>query len=756
MPVNDADVGITEFLGRRRPFRGVLKQTVDDFVVNEILLSGQIARLTQLARSAPPKKNRETPAEQSEPVNVDINKVPFDELNALFPKETPASSLVRDALLANQKTVTLPTCTDKEMRTRIHAWVRENLPSYVTDTVSSEEGKQAVRMRKRDSCRPWKRRRVNNDQSQSTNTDASKDETYDPREGKAESNRSLRVGPNTYVQFVLWKRNRDTTDAVSVLGKILRVPANAFTYAGTKDKRAVTTQIVQVKGISESRFAHANRVLTNRDTGSRSIAIGNVEPVRRRNSRPLGLGDLRGNKFVIALRDLELGTDGDTSIVLSAVEGLRNRGFVNYFGLQRFGSGVSPTHETGFAALRGDFEDVCRRILLPLRVKDDREGMRPDRQRFVSAMDKFARREITATELLEELPQRMYIERTIVGSFVDDEKRGISKYDYKKAFARLPRNLKRIYGHAVQSFLWNMMASERIRRVHSEQEGGLFALEGDIVPTSDKAIRHFHYETSVRSVTEEEATEKSIPMHRVLIPVLGSDVGFPDSDYAQSAKQILAEQQIDLKSKLILEFGMRGTYRPLLAKPCDVEARIITYQDRSAQLIPSEVDDLFNDDVTATNEGNGKIQSANVGNPEVNPGSAAEGSQRVKGLDAKVDSGVGDSYVQSTSIAENGLSSHAEREGAKARVLQVETDHGGNALEQGNGHAKTSAEDLHTEQQSEAEKHALVLSFTLGCAEYATMLVRELTGQDSSTANQKALQESVREPGAQEVEKEAP
>jgi tRNA(Glu) U13 pseudouridine synthase TruD len=31
--------------------------------------------------------------------------------------------------------------------------------------------------------------------------------------------------------------------------------------------------------------------------------------------------------------------------VTSAVEGLASHGFVNYFGLQRFGSGLSATHK---------------------------------------------------------------------------------------------------------------------------------------------------------------------------------------------------------------------------------------------------------------------------------------------------------------------------------------------------------------------------------------------------------------------------
>jgi hypothetical protein len=39
--------------------------------------------------------------------------------------------------------------------------------------------------------------------------------------------------------------------------------------------------------------------------------------------------------------------------IAAACESLKQRGFINYFGLQRFGTGGSPTHKVGagFAAL---------------------------------------------------------------------------------------------------------------------------------------------------------------------------------------------------------------------------------------------------------------------------------------------------------------------------------------------------------------------------------------------------------------------
>jgi tRNA(Glu) U13 pseudouridine synthase TruD len=48
-----------------------------------------------------------------------------------------------------------------------------------------------------------------------------------------------------------------------------------------------------------------------------------------------------------------------------ACESVRTRGFVNYFGTQRFGTGSVPTFRIGHAALRGDFKTAIDLILQP-------------------------------------------------------------------------------------------------------------------------------------------------------------------------------------------------------------------------------------------------------------------------------------------------------------------------------------------------------------------------------------------------------
>ena len=64
----------------------------------------------------------------------------------------------------------------------------------------------------------------------------------------------------------------------------------------------------------------------------------------------LELGDLGGNHFTIALRNIEPELKESAA---KALDGLRDKGFVNYFGLQRFGTVQSvKTSDVGLAMIK--------------------------------------------------------------------------------------------------------------------------------------------------------------------------------------------------------------------------------------------------------------------------------------------------------------------------------------------------------------------------------------------------------------------
>ena len=95
----------------------------------------------------------------------------------------------------------------------------------------------------------------------------------------------------------------------------------------------------------------------NRDWDQK-IKVGSFERVHN----PIRLGQLGGNRFSVALRfipkeisneDIAHSTFSFISCILDIdVESLKKYGFINYFGMQRFGTYNVRTHEIGKEVLR--------------------------------------------------------------------------------------------------------------------------------------------------------------------------------------------------------------------------------------------------------------------------------------------------------------------------------------------------------------------------------------------------------------------
>ena len=66
---------------------------------------------------------------------------------------------------------------------------------------------------------------------------------------------------------------------------------------------------------------------------------------RLRPGDGLRLGDLSGNRFKLVIREIDEKND---QIIQNGIESLKTNGFINYFGLQRFGTcNEAPTHIIG-------------------------------------------------------------------------------------------------------------------------------------------------------------------------------------------------------------------------------------------------------------------------------------------------------------------------------------------------------------------------------------------------------------------------
>ncbi len=124
----------------------------------------------------------------------------------------------------------------------------------------------------------------------------------------------------------LWVRKRDanTEWVARRLAQHAGVPVSAVGYAGLKDRRAVTEQGFSVH-------------LPGREGPDWSALDDDAFEIVRadRHSRKLRRGALRGNRFELVLRDLEV----DAGLLEQRLRQLREGGVPNAFGSQRFGHG---------------------------------------------------------------------------------------------------------------------------------------------------------------------------------------------------------------------------------------------------------------------------------------------------------------------------------------------------------------------------------------------------------------------------------
>ncbi len=131
----------------------------------------------------------------------------------------------------------------------------------------------------------------------------------------------LPSGEGSHLYLDVRKRGRTTKDVVDLLAAA-GVPRGRIGVAGLKDKHAVTRQWISVP----NRFAEESHALDDHE------GIEVLE--RRRHKNKLGMGHLRGNRFTIRLRGVEVDAAARAAAVLEQLAAI---GVPNYFGPQRFG-----------------------------------------------------------------------------------------------------------------------------------------------------------------------------------------------------------------------------------------------------------------------------------------------------------------------------------------------------------------------------------------------------------------------------------
>jgi len=281
--------------------------------------------------------------------------------------------------------------------------------------------------------------------------------------------------------------------------------------------------------------------------------------------------------FVVRRVIKDIGDVEDTNLA-SSVDHVRRRGFLNYFGLQRFGNGV-PTFRTGQAFLRGEWTKALGMILAPRPVE--------------IGLSKEAREYLVRTGdikgCLDKLPRAFNIERGILVALLQP-----GGNQTVPAIQKIPRNTRRLYVHAYQSYVWNHMASVRVQE---------FSREGVIV--GDLVVKHEAQLTKkpdsriddveVHVVTEDDIARGTYEFTDVVLPMPGTAMRYPSNTIGKRYMDFMAQDGItpeSFESSIIPDFRLPGGYRYVIKKPWDVSWKTVRHATVDDKLTLDDIDAL--------------------------------------------------------------------------------------------------------------------------------------------------------------------
>ncbi|GGL70608.1 tRNA pseudouridine(13) synthase TruD [Halocalculus aciditolerans] len=339
----------------------------------------------------------------------------------------------------------------------------------------------------------------------------------------------------------------DTNGFARELANRLSMSRERVSWAGTKDKNAVTTQLFSLRGVDAGDLPEVLRA--------------DVEAVGRAG-RALEFGDLAGNRFEIVVRDPEQPENAaDIGAELEAFGG--GTGAVpNYFGQQRFGSYRPVTHEVGLHVVRGEWRAA---VLAYIANPSEHEPARTRGARRAVA-DAVDAGDPAWGQLAEDYPGHLRYERTVLNKLAENG--GESADDFEEALETFPSNLQRLFVHAAQSYVFNRILSTRLERGLPFHE----PVEGDVVAFADRDapdgmarpdVDRLQHATGKRVETMQRHCARGRAF--VTAPLVGYETEFADGEPGEITKSVLADLDLEREMfELPGSFDSSGTRRAVL------------------------------------------------------------------------------------------------------------------------------------------------------------------------------------------------
>jgi len=330
-------------------------------------------------------------------------------------------------------------------------------------------------------------------------------------------------------------RNWETHTLVQEIAHHLHLSQRRVSFAGTKDKRAWTTQLMSFDHVPPEQLS----TLTIKDVSIDHIYQSNV---------PVRIGELYGNRFEITIRLLSKEIVPEDIIAL--ISPFQNwGGFPNFYGVQRFGVIRPITHLVGKYILQGDFETAAMIYIgHPMPAEPETTA------RLRAELEKTR----NYAQAFHSYPAALNFEKAILNKLIQNPQ------DFVGAFQELPKNLLMMFVNAYESWLFNKILSERLRRhlpIHQAVIGDLIApLRKNVIGDENILVTQSNIEKVNTQISRKKAVITGL--------LVGYDAVFAQGEMGDIEHSIITAQKIDTRDFIIPELpylSSGGSRRPLLA-----------------------------------------------------------------------------------------------------------------------------------------------------------------------------------------------
>ncbi|MEE3418879.1 MAG: tRNA pseudouridine(13) synthase TruD [Methanosphaera sp.] len=320
-------------------------------------------------------------------------------------------------------------------------------------------------------------------------------------------------GPNTWIHME--KNGRTTLDVVLDIARELHISRKRTGFAGMKDRSAITRQWLCISNITPEELPDFNEVLHN-------VKVLEI----KQNQKKLRMGQLRGNKFKINIRNTEDPVE-DKEIAEKVLESLKITGVPNYYGYQRFGEVRSTTHLVGKCLVEGD---IKKAVDTYIGNPNEEEHNLPYESRKLYDEGKLQ-------EAYDLMPKSMRYEKSMIKELmIGQNKHGeILEKDYIRAIESLPKPLKRMFVNAYESYLFNKIVNERAKIGIDKY------FDGDIIIDKEE---HWVHEINEDTIEEDLKNFVLNPT----APLLGSKVPFAEGKQGIIERKVIEDENITKES----------------------------------------------------------------------------------------------------------------------------------------------------------------------------------------------------------------